>query len=462
MAKITIDNQAVEVPDGLNLIQAAKHAGVKIPHYCYHPKLSIAGNCRMCLIELEKIPKLQIACNTIVRDGMVVYTNNARVEKARQSVMEFLLINHPIDCPVCDQAGECKLQEYYMKYDQSPSRFDEEKVHKAKVVDLGPLVSLDQERCILCTRCVRFCDEIAGANELCVANRGDHSVLTTFPGRKLENKYSANVVEVCPVGALTNKDFRFKCRVWFLKSTDSICPGCSMGCNIQIDHKEGQVYRLRPRLNEEVNQSWMCDEGRPTYKATHQENRLRYAKHGAEVIRAAEAANLLRELLKKTEPHLICGIGSAEFTNEDNKALMDCLKAAGGTHFLYHKNEPAHPSSDSFLIKADKNPNTKGVESLGFEALSPAHQKRRFKTFVVLGDLSEDTIRALALDDDITVVLFDSWESDAQDFVTLLLPVGTFVETNGSFTNCQGRTQAINQAFPPPGEARSVVEWMKL
>ncbi|MDO8643891.1 MAG: 2Fe-2S iron-sulfur cluster-binding protein, partial [bacterium] len=190
LVKVTIDDHTVEVPAGTNLIEAARQVQKEIPHYCYHSKLSVAGNCRMCLVEIEKVPKLQIACNTTVREGMVVRTQNERVEKARQSVMEFILINHPIDCPVCDQAGECKLQEYYMKYDQAPSRFHlEEKVHKEKVVDLGPWVSLDMERCILCTRCVRFCKEIAKEDELCIAQRGDHSILTTFPGKKLENKY---------------------------------------------------------------------------------------------------------------------------------------------------------------------------------------------------------------------------------------------------------------------------------
>jgi predicted molibdopterin-dependent oxidoreductase YjgC len=214
MPTLEIDGKSVTVEDGLNVIQAAERLGIEIPHYCYHPALTISGNCRMCLVEIEKAPKLQIACNTRVNEGMVVRTQNERVKTARAAVLEFLLLNHPIDCPICDQAGECKLQDYYMDYDRQPSRFQlEDKVKKEKAVDIGPLIMLDRERCILCSRCTRFLEEVTHTEELGIFQRGNHCQIDLFPGKRLENHYSGNVADICPVGALTNKDFRFRARV---------------------------------------------------------------------------------------------------------------------------------------------------------------------------------------------------------------------------------------------------------
>src|SRR6266542_2510866 len=275
MPKVTIDGQEAQFEDSLTLIRAAERLGIEVPHYCWHPGLTIAGNCRMCLVEIEKVPKLQIACNTRVTDGMVVHTQNERVKRAQQSVLEFLLVNHPIDCPICDQAGECKLQDYYMDFDKKSSRFPvEEKVRKRKVVDLGPHVILDQERCILCLRCTRFLDEIPKTSELGVFERGDRAYIDLAPGKRLDNPYSGNVVDICPVGALTSKDFRFKARVWYLEKTESVCTRCATGCNIDIYHRHGQMYRFRPRSNPDVNQYWMCDEGRLWYKELQTESRL--------------------------------------------------------------------------------------------------------------------------------------------------------------------------------------------
>ena len=234
MAKLTIDERVLDVDPQLTVIQAAAANGIEIPHFCWHPKLSVAGNCRMCLVEAAKMPKLAIACATPVAEGMVVRTKSDRVIKARNAVMEFLLINHPLDCPICDEAGECKLQDYAYKYSIGYSRFDEDKVHKPKRVELGPRVLLDVERCIMCSRCVRFADEVARQPVLTFTQRGTHVVLTTFPETQLDNRYSMNVVEICPVGALTSRDFRFKSRVWEMSSTDTICAGCSRGCNMNM------------------------------------------------------------------------------------------------------------------------------------------------------------------------------------------------------------------------------------
>jgi NADH-quinone oxidoreductase subunit G len=274
MPKLTIDGKEITVEPGTKVIEAIKRLGIFIPHYCYHPGLSIAGNCRICMVDVEKSPKPQIACNTDCADGMVVRTDTDRAKETRRHVLEFLLINHPLDCPVCDQAGECWLQDYYMRFGLYDARFYEQKVKKPKAVPIGPTVMLDAERCILCSRCVRFSDEITKTSELGIVNRGDHSEIAVHPDKELNNKYSGNVVDICPVGALTDRDFRFKCRVWYLKKADSICPGCARGCNTEIhynldrpQHGGGdRVMRLKPREYPEVNQWWMCDAGRYGYK----------------------------------------------------------------------------------------------------------------------------------------------------------------------------------------------------
>src|SRR5437667_1659745 len=271
---LTIDGAPVSVPPGTLVIEAAKQAGVLVPHYCYHPGLPVAGLCRMCLVEIEKAPKLQIACATTVTEGMVVKTQTAPAKDARQGVLEFLLITHPLDCPICDQAGECQLQDYSVDYGNSESGFVEAKVHKPKRVDLGPRIVLDDERCILCTRCIRFTKEIVGDDALGIVQRGSHSTLTAYPGRVFDNNYTLNTVDICPVGALTSKDFRFQMRVWFLKETRSICTSCATGCNIVISSREEKIYRYEPRQNDAVNSSWMCDDGRLNYKWVGSEDRL--------------------------------------------------------------------------------------------------------------------------------------------------------------------------------------------
>src|SRR3989454_1633053 len=301
------DGREVEVPKTMpdpisgkplptTMIQACAFAHVDVPHYCYHPKLPVAGNCRMCLVEfgtpamgpdrkpilnpdgtrrIVKSPRPAIACATPISPGMEIYSNTTVVKQMREGVLEFLLINHPLDCPICDQAGECKLQEYSVDYGKSESRFVEPKVHKPKRVDLGPRIVLDDERCILCTRCIRFSKEIVGDDALGIVSRGSYSTLTAYPGKAFDNNYTLNTVDICPVGALTSKDFRFKMRVWFLKETKSICTSCATGCNIVIGSREEKLYRYEPRENEAVNFCWMCDYGRLNYKWVGREDRLK-------------------------------------------------------------------------------------------------------------------------------------------------------------------------------------------
>ncbi|MEN9579626.1 MAG: hypothetical protein RJA70_2635, partial [Pseudomonadota bacterium] len=292
---LTIDDKTVSVAAGTNLVEAAKLASVEVPHYCYHARLSVAGNCRMCLVavgtpkrgpdgaflknaegelEIGFLPKLQIGCATIATEGMVVRTRSPEVTKAREGVMEFLLINHPLDCPICDQAGECRLQEFATDYGRGESRFVELKVHKPKEVSLGPKVVLDNERCIMCSRCERFMREVAGQDCLGFSKRGSKVELTCYPGNEPNTNYDLNIVDICPVGALTSRDFRFRMRPWFLKETSSICSSCSTGCNITVSSRDREVFRLTPRDNDDVNQSWMCDYGRLNYRLTNDPSRL--------------------------------------------------------------------------------------------------------------------------------------------------------------------------------------------
>ncbi|QQR81670.1 MAG: (2Fe-2S)-binding protein [Deltaproteobacteria bacterium] len=463
LAKVTIDGKELEVPAGTNLIEAAKKAGSAIPHYCYHEKLSIAGNCRICLVDIEKTPKLSIACNTKVTDGMVVHTNNQKVLEARQSVLEFILVNHPIDCPVCDQAGECKLQDYYMKHDLKASRMKEEKVHKDKAIALGPNVMLDQERCILCSRCIRFCKEIAEEDQLCFSERGNHNELTVYPGKKLDNPYAMNTIDICPVGALTSKDFRFKQRVWFLKEVDSVCPGCATGCNIKISHNKGVAYRLLPRQNEAVNETWMCDGGRFTFKPTNAENRLRHpmvrSEGALKVVRQEKAIEDIAKVLAAVPVSSILGIASAQFTNESNFAFWKFLKEVGVTDFYYQALEVSNPSQDDYLIHPDKNPNRAGVEALGLKALV---EDKRYQLIFILGDLPSARLQKILLDRQRTVVVFSSHEGEGVELADIVLPVPTWVEENGTFTNKQKRVQRILPAFSAPAENKSVWEWTSL
>ena len=266
LVTVTVDGKPMQVPKGTNLLEACNQAGADVPFFCYHPGLSSPAVCRQCLVDVKGQPKLVPSCYTPVADKMEVTTASPRVLDIRRQMLEFTLLNHPIDCPICDKAGECTLQKQYFDWDAKYARNDGIKVHKAKHVDIGKHIVLDQERCILCTRCIRVCDEVAKQPELTMAMRGDHEVLTTAPGRRLDNPYSLNTVDVRPVGALTSKDFRFTMRAWELESTPSVCPGCATGCNIEVHTSREQIQRLIPRENPYVNQHWMCDEGRFTYK----------------------------------------------------------------------------------------------------------------------------------------------------------------------------------------------------
>ncbi len=328
---LEINGKRVEVPAGTSVFQAASQAGVFIPHYCYHPDLSVAGVCRMCMVDIEKNPRLQISCNTPVADGMVVKTNTDKVKETVKSVLELHLINHPLDCPICDKAGECKLQDFYRDYGLYESRMDYQKVHKPKAKDIGTIV-LDSERCILCTRCVRFTQEVTKTNELGIFNRGDRSELKTFDDGPLKNDYTGNLADICPVGALTAKDFRFQCRVWFLDKTDSVCTFCARGCNttVSVNPATKTLYRVEPRRNVEVNKSWICDTGRWEYHHVYSEKRVTVTRERRDgkwedspwndLFRAAG------EILHKAAERVLIAI-STQATNEE---IIDVVQGLSG------------------------------------------------------------------------------------------------------------------------------------
>jgi NADH-quinone oxidoreductase subunit G len=430
----------------------------------------------MCLVEIEKQPKLQIACNTRVAEGMVVHTTSDKVKAAQRAVLEFLLLNHPIDCPICDQAGECKLQDYYMAYGRYSSRFPvQEKVQKHKVVDLGPLVVLDQERCILCARCTRFLDEVTKTSELGIFARGDHCYIDLFPDKRLDNPYSGNVVDVCPVGALTSKDFRFKARVWYLQKTESVCSACATGCNLSIYHRQGTIYRFQPRYNPEVNQYWMCDYGRLEYKELQKESRLLkplvrkedgFASASWEKM-LAPVVEKLNEVKTQHGPSAIGGIISARATNEEAYLFARLITETLGSNRMAALSwSPADGYHDDFLIRADKNPNTRGLQALGIlngkdgiENLLNQAKEGQIRALLLfatdlVGWLGRERVEK-ALESLDLLVVFATDHNETTLYADTVLPIATFAETDGTFTNFAGRVQRIRQAFPPPGEART-------
>jgi NADH-quinone oxidoreductase subunit G len=478
MPKVTIDGKEIDAPGGINVIEAAEMVGIEIPHYCYHPALSVPGNCRMCLVEVEKAPKLQIACNTAVAEGMVVHTNSEKAKAAHRAVLEFLLINHPVDCPVCDQAGECKLQDYYMDYDREDSRFPlGKKNKKGKAIDIGCDVMLDQERCILCARCTRFLDEVTHTSELAIFERGDHNRIDTYPGHKLDNKYAGNIIDICPVGALTEKDFRFRMRVWYLHRTPSVCAECERGCAIDIYENHGKLYRYKPRHNPQVNGYWMCDEGRHSFTKLQTETRItkplyQSGEHlmpesfAGAIRRATEAIGKYRQ---EHGAHSIGALVGAQATNEEIFALKSFMNEVVGSDVISAMNytPPGRSGDDNLLIRANKNPNTRGLtaQGLALDGLDRLAEPVASGQLKMLITLRADALRALgeaefvkrfgALD---YLLVFDTDTSEMVQMANQVIPIAAYPELEGTFTNFEGVVQRLHRAFDPPGEAKSAIE----
>lgn len=387
---LTINGKAVQVEAGTSVFNAAMETGIFVPHYCYHPDLSIAGVCRMCMVEIEKNPRLQISCNTTAAEGMVVRTDTQKVQETVKNVLELHLINHPLDCPICDKAGECKLQDFYSDYGLYASRMEfDAKVHKPKVVDIGTIV-LDSERCILCSRCVRFTSEVTKTHELGIFNRGDRSVLRTYDGKPLRNEYTGNLADICPVGALTAKDFRFQQRVWFLEKAETVCTQCARGCNtlVSINPKTATLYRVEPRRNVEVNKSWICDQGRWDYHYVS-ENRVKVPLHRVDGKFLEESWHIafqdLQKELENTGAKTLVGL-STFLTNEETVDLVGAFCALGVKDFTWiveesHVEETA--PYDGILRHRDQTPNAKGfqkmMQALGVNWSKQAEAEKQIK-----------------------------------------------------------------------------------
>jgi NADH-quinone oxidoreductase subunit G len=475
LVTVNIDGKDIAVPKGTNVIEAARQLGIEIPHYCYHPKLTIAGNCRMCLIEMGMpavdpatkapimdaatgkqkinwIPRPQIGCATNASPGLHVKTSSPMAREAREGVTEFLLINHPLDCPICDQAGECKLQEFSTAYGRGYSRFVEQKNVKPKRTELGPRVTLDDERCILCSRCIRFCKEVAKDDVLGFVDRGSYSTLTCYPGKQLANNYSLNTVDICPVGALTSTDFRFKMRVWFLKETPSIDTESSVGANTTVSSREGVIYRITPRQNDAVNDTWMADSGRLLYKQVKAADRLLAPSINGAVTATEMALKAAADALNHGS---VAIVGSGRSSVEEQfltKKLADALQASVSLVSRVGQG-------DKLLISADRNPNVRGALVTGLISVLPPQQLTtlaadidagKVKTVLSIGeDLTAAGLTAAQLAK-VAVVYLGTHKNATSDAAKVVIPTLTVFEKSGTFVNQQFRLQKFAKAVPGP------------
>jgi NADH-quinone oxidoreductase subunit G len=498
MPTVYVNNTALEfgADEKINCVQAAQRLGMEIPHYCWHPALSVVASCRMCLVEIGQKkpdgsvamqPKLIPGCQTPVTDGMVIVSDSDKVKAAQKATLEYLLLDHPLDCPTCDQAGECWLQDYSYKYGRGYSRLQEPKEQPPDKNYIGDEITLFTDRCIMCSRCVRFTREISGTAELQIINRGNHAEIDIFPGQPCNNKLAGNVVDLCPVGALCSKDFLYKQRVWWLKTANSVCPNCSTGCSVFVDECEDHVYRLRPRPNPQAQGDFMCDEGRFGWKYIHSAERLvlpelrqsgklvsrdwdvilpivrraladiaRRSEKGIAAILSpwmtVEEAYLLASYLKSLSPNVTLAIGPVRIVGEDDNYPKDIHGRA---------MEPV-----KFTIRAEKCPNRRGVEAIlkhfsgGVAPMSDVLGRAAagdFTAMFCVGGDPEGWItdsQAAALEKVDTVIVQDILPSTASRRATFVLPGGSFAERDGTFINHAGLAQEIHRAIRSPGEAK--------
>lgn len=507
---IKVDGKEIRVPKGMNLIQAAKLAGVEIPHYCYHPDLSIAGNCRMCQVEIEGAPKLGIACNSFATEGLSIKTHfsSPQVLESQRATLEFLLINHPLDCTVCDQAGHCKLQDYYYEYNSKASRFTEDKVHKVKALPLGPEVVYDGERCIMCTRCVRFCDEVTETSELGAFNRGDRGVIGVVGGKELDNPLSGTVVDLCPVGALTHRRWRFNSRIWYSGMVDSICTGCSTGCNVKVAVRDDRVVQVKARYNEAVNKEWLCDEGRYGFESFQPRSRLTSPlKRSSETFLEQKLDELKTELsqLQGSSPEDAAVFLSPRLTLEEmwvaQRFAQELMGVSIESGRIAVQITPRELSSvEAKLISPDRAANARGFSLLCGDSLAAAEGDWRaalvnryqnllstlrsgaVKRVLLVGD---SAIQANELDLELKSILFGqavsggqpgtkisvaltsraqagcrAEQEEASDFCLINLPARTVNEKSGLFVNRNGHIQKLNRLLTAP--FGSLPEWQLL
>jgi NADH-quinone oxidoreductase subunit G len=488
MPTFKLDGKTIPFEPGDTIIRAAWRQGIEIPHYCWHPGLSAPANCRMCLVEIApkpgtrplsldilewdaaagtyrttQKPKLQPACYVAATDGMeVLGDTSAHVRKARHDVQEFLLLNHPVDCPICDQSGECKLQDYWLEYGQYHKRMRDEPVHKPKGVVFGPTIVYDGERCVMCTRCIRFMAEVAKDPVLDMRERGNLNEITVAPGRQLDGHYTFMTEHVCPVGALTTKDFRFKARVWFLRTATAVCQGCATGCNAWLDYdpRYNKVYRYRPRDNEKVNKFWMCDEGMLTYKSAHEGRVLDPSVRGA-ATSTTKALETVKALFAQVPPQSLALVLSAAHSLEDNWALLELGSALVGTKKVYVSGHP-RGYEDDILIHRDKNPNTRGVQQLApagapLQGLLDEIAGGAVTHVLALGGAASIDVEGLGR---ANVVAIAAHHGPLTSIATVVLPATSWAEQSGTYVNAKGIRQVSEKALEPQGASKA--GWMQM
>jgi len=501
MPNIKINNKEYTVPDGINVLAACRQLGIEIPHFCWHPALSVVGSCRMCKVTVVQNgrARVEISCNLMVSEGLEILTETPEVKKARQMTLEFLLKSHPLDCPICDDAGECELQNYYFKYGKHDSRLEDPKVHKRKAADIGKSIVLDSERCVLCSRCVRFCGEVTKTHELGIFGMGDHEELMVVPGKRLDNDYAGNVVDLCPVGALTDKDFRFKRRVWYLKAASSICQLCSRGCNVRIDYdidpfhnhkkyimmktfrtpttEQQRIQRIKPRTNGDVNGHWICDHGRYGYKPTDTADRCLTPMMKLEgILTATDAYTAISKLASGLITAMGKGGGkvavvvSPRLTSEEMFTVTSLFRDKLGVTSIDHRLPiPKEWYGDSILRTPDPYPNRTTAEWIGIvpakdgiaiTGLNHAIAGGKIETIV---SFLADPAEYLELENLAKLkhtYLFMRNYTATTSTPDILLPLTAWGEYKGTFANYQGRIQRLTEAFEPLGESRPAWVWM--
>ena len=459
MPKCMIDGREAEFTVGENLVDVAKRVGIEIPVFCYHPGMTVVAQCRMCAIEIEKMPKLQTACSTKAAEGMVVHTKSPKTQANQKSVMEFLLINHPLDCPVCDKAGECDLQDNSYKYGDANSRYTEERRTYVDL-DMGPVITKNMNRCIHCTRCIRFGEEIAGIREMVAVQRGNNTEITTVDGRALETDYAGNYADVCPTGSLTLKDFRFHKRVWMLKKTPTICEGCSKGCNLELHQDNNVIYRSIPRENMEVNKYWLCDEGRFRFHAVHDSDRILDPSVGAAELTQTgweEGLAAIRTAVQGAKKPVVL-VGS-DLTQEEAKLLQEFARSKLAGAPLFHFGTPGIKSAaddapaDKILKRKSKTANLHGLEKLGIKGFDAVPAGTDLA--VVFGG-GRAVLPELKGTPAVGVGVFKRKQVAGK--FSVVLPGTTWAEKDGTFVNCDGREQRIKRAVLPLGKSKALSE----
>lgn len=454
MPNCIIDGKSVEFKPGENMIEVARRAGIEIPYFCYHPGLKVVAQCRMCAVEVEKMPKLQTACSTPPAEGMVIHTKSQKVKDAQKSVMEFLLINHPLDCPICDKSGECDLQDFSYKYGDSYSRYTEER-RTYMDLDMGPVIKKNMNRCIHCTRCIRFGEEVAGIHEMVAVRRGNNTEITTIDGRPLETDYAGNYADICPTGSLTLKDFRFKKRAWMLKKTASVCEGCSKGCNLELQQDANVVYRSTPRENMEINRYWLCDEGRFNYQYVNSPNRVTEPTAGDWTKTVAAA----REAIDGKKVMVLLG---SDLTQEEATLAKDFIEknhpgaaiahfGTPGVHFV-KDDAPA----DKLLKRKSKTANLYGLEKLGIKPFTEVVAGTQVVIVIRGGRAQLPDLKSLPA---IGIGVFTKKQAP---LFREILPGLSFAEKSGTVFNYEGREQRFNRAINSVGKSKALSEILML